>query len=96
MKKIILLFWPVHSMSQVSSSTFFRPEASLPTNPSNTVEHDANQTNQTALNDDQESSIPETNDHDTQIQAKKTKKLSEEAIQYYRTASKYGWESIVA
>jgi hypothetical protein len=47
------------------------------------------------LNDDQESSIPETNDHDTQIQAKKPKKLSEEAIQYYRTASKYGWESIV-
>ncbi|WP_180163529.1 hypothetical protein [Acinetobacter sp. YH12069] len=94
MKKIILLF----GLCIVCLGIFiyiFRPEASLPTNPSNTVEHDANQTNQTALNDDQESFIPKTNDRDTQIQAKKTKKLSEEAIQYYRTATKYGWESIV-
>lgn len=74
MKKIILLF----GLCIVCLGIFiyiFRPEASLPTNPSNTVEHDANQTNQTALNDDQESLIPKTNDRDTQIQAKKTKKI---------------------
>lgn len=72
-----------------------RPTTPLKLNNLDTAKNFTVADNQNISNVDQSATYSDTNKSEAPLQNKKPKKLSEEAIQYYRTATKYGWESIV-